>query len=164
MRKFRRKNREAPDLEITSFLNLMIILVPFLLLSAAFSQLGVLKINLPSDEATVEQSNKKPLLIEVIVRKNQIELGDGKQLNNIFKNKADGSYDFVSLSKALIEIKADNPDKTDAQVLMESDLKYDVLVKTMDAVSLVQAVSTNGVKEMVELFPAISIGDAPGNN
>lgn len=162
MRKSHRKEKEAPDLEITSFLNLMIILVPFLLMSAAFSQIAILQLNLPTQASGESDTNQKELTIEVIVREKKIQLGDGKQIVQVFPNKEDGSYDFNGLAKSLIQIKANFPNKLDAQVLMEQDLKYDVLVKTMDAVSIVEAVNAEGEKEKVELFPAISIGDAPG--
>ncbi len=163
MRKTHRKDKEAPDLEITSFLNLMIILVPFLLMSAAFSQIAILQLNLPTQAIAGESdSNKKELTIEVIVREKRLELGDGKQIVQVFPNKEDGAYDFTGLAKSLIQIKANFPDKLDAQVLMEQSLKYDVLVQTMDTVSIVEAVNADGEKEKVELFPAISIGDAPG--
>lgn len=162
MRKSHKKSKEAPDLEITSFLNLMIILVPFLLLSAAFSQIAILQLNLPTQASGESDSNKKEINIEVIVRAKRLELGDGKQIVQRFPNKADGSYDFTALAQSLIQIKSNFPDKLDAQVLMEQNLKYDVLIRTMDAVSIVEAVDADGEKEKVELFPAISIGDAPG--
>lgn len=163
MRKVRRKKEEAGDLEITSFLNLMIILVPFLLLSAAFSQLAILQLNLPSDSAAGDETtDKKELNIEVIVRAKRLEIGDGNQIVKRFNNKQDGSYDFIGLQQALIEIKSNFPDKLDAQILMEESLIYEILIQTMDAVSIVEAVNPDsGEMEKVELFPNISIGDAP---
>lgn len=162
MRKIRRKKEEAGDLEITSFLNLMIILVPFLLLSAAFSQIAILQLNLPGDASGEEASDKKELNIEVIVREKRLEIGDGNQIVKRFNNKEDGSYDFIGLQQSLIEIKSNFPDKLDAQILMEEALIYEILIQTMDAVSIVEAVNPeSGEMEKVELFPNISIGDAP---
>ena len=40
--------REAVELNITAFMNLMVILVPFLLITAVFSQVAILDLNLPS--------------------------------------------------------------------------------------------------------------------
>jgi biopolymer transport protein ExbD len=41
----RSKNRDTnPELDITSFMNLMVILIPFLLLDAVFTQQAVLQV------------------------------------------------------------------------------------------------------------------------
>ncbi|MFC6978348.1 ExbD/TolR family protein [Microbulbifer taiwanensis] len=42
------RNKEAPELDITAFLNLMVVLVPFLLVSAVFSRVTILELNMPS--------------------------------------------------------------------------------------------------------------------
>jgi len=58
------------------------------------------------------------------------------------------------------QIKLRFPDKTDATVLAESDTPYDVLVHVMDAVRVGHTVQ--GAKVVpADLFPDISIGDAP---
>ena len=43
----RRYDGESTELNITAFMNLMVILVPFLLITAVFSRLAVLELNLP---------------------------------------------------------------------------------------------------------------------
>ena len=42
-----RRNKEPAELQITAFMNLMVVLVPFLLITAVFSQMAVLDLNLP---------------------------------------------------------------------------------------------------------------------
>jgi hypothetical protein len=62
----------------------------------------------------------------------------------------------------LLRLKAQYPEKEDAIILMEPDIKYDYLIEIMDAVR--GAVErTEGSKEVKNtvLFPKISIGDAP---
>ncbi|MEZ5566521.1 MAG: hypothetical protein R3F24_13915 [Gammaproteobacteria bacterium] len=44
----RRRNTETPGLEITAFMNLMVVLVPFLLITAVFSRLAIIELNLPA--------------------------------------------------------------------------------------------------------------------
>ena len=46
-RKSGRRNVETAELNITAFMNLKVILVPFLLITAVFSRLEVLELNLP---------------------------------------------------------------------------------------------------------------------
>ena len=57
-------------------------------------------------------------------------------------------------------IKEKFPDKTDATVLPEPNVPYDVLVQVMDALRAGRQVQGAKVVE-VALFPDISIGDAP---
>ena len=156
-----RKHKDPPDLDITSFLNLMVALVPFLLITAVFSRIAILHLNLPTGGGSADAAEKK-ITIEVIVRKDQIEIGDGKQIVMRIANTEDGEYDIKMLGETLAEIKRNYPDKQDSTVLMEADLEYRILVKVMDAVSSYEMESEDGTVERYELFPQISIGDAPG--
>ena len=58
--KFIHKNytKEAVELNITAFMNLMVILVPFLLITAVFSRLTILELNLPALDAASEKQEK----------------------------------------------------------------------------------------------------------
>jgi len=152
------RDKEPPELNITSFMNLMVVLVPFLLISAVFSQITILQLNLPSSAAATK-NNKKEIRIEVVVRKNQIELGDGVRLIKRIRNTEEG-YNVKELSKVLLAIKKKNPNKKDATILMEPDIEYDALVKLMDAIGTAEVVQGLSVQKVV-LFPEISIGDAP---
>jgi len=145
---YRRPKKEPPELNITTFLNLMVVLVPFLLITAVFSRITILELSLPSGEGN--KDTKQQLVIEVIIREKGIEVGNGKQVLArlpILKAKdveirfdEDGSvdtsslYDVKLLSEFLIKIKGKYPSKTDATVLMEPDIQYRVLIRVMDAV------------------------------
>ena len=66
------------------------------------------------------------------------------------------------LSKMLMRLKAQYPDKEDATVLLEPEIAYDYLIRIMDAVrgAEIREDGSESVQKMV-LFPDISIGDAP---
>lgn len=64
---YRRKDKEVPELDITTFLNLMVVLIPFLLISAVFSRVTVLELDVPTGGAG--KVDKPKLVLEVIVRK-----------------------------------------------------------------------------------------------
>lgn len=156
-----RRNVETAELNITAFMNLMVILVPFLLITAVFSRLAILELNLPG--ASTEPADPQDELVfqlEVIVRDAAIEVGD-RNLGafGIYPNEG-GAYDFDALSAKLAEIKARYPDKTDAAILLEPDISYDTLVQVMDRVRIQEVVNDNVVARQ-DLFPDISIGDAP---
>ena len=60
----------------------------------------------------------------------------------------------------MIEVKQSHPDITAVTLLLEPNVPYDTLISTMDAVRVAQA-SNGGETLKVELFPDMSIGDAP---
>ena len=53
------RNKEAPELDITAFLNLMVVLVPFLLVSAVFSRITILELNIPTAAGASQPSKVK---------------------------------------------------------------------------------------------------------
>jgi biopolymer transport protein ExbD len=156
----RRMIEQSTDINITAFMNLMVILVPFLLITAVFSRITILQLNLPA-AATQEQNQPQPEFdLEVIVRKDSIEVGD--RSGGLIKRlplTATG-YDFEQLSQLLRQIKARFPEKLDATLLLDGDTPYDTLVQVMDRVRVAQVATATGVQS-AELFPEISIGDAP---
>lgn len=156
-RKHRRQ--EQAELNITAFMNLMVILVPFLLITAVFSRLAILELNLPS---STDQPDMEPetIQLEVIVRENRVEVGERNAGLMTVLPMIDDGYDLVSLTDYLKRVKAKYPDKLDATILLEPDVPYDVLVQVMDAVRVFEAVQ-DGEQIQAELFPEISIGDAP---
>jgi biopolymer transport protein ExbB/TolQ len=149
-------------LNITAFMNLMVILVPFLLITAVFSRLAILELNLPGSSSEPVEPQDQTFQLEIIVRQDKIEVGDRNQgLLGIYPNGEDG-YDYIALADKLLELKERYPTKTDASILLEQDIAYDTLVQVMDTVRVAQEVDEDkGVIDRSDLFPNISIGDAP---
>ncbi len=156
----KRGPRESPELDITTFLNLMVILIPFLLISAIFSRVAILELSVPTG-AGAGASNKPNFTIEVIVRRAGLELANGSQVVAAIPKK-DGQYNLERLSEMLMRLKKDYPEKEDATVLMEPDIEYDYLIQVMDTVreANIEDEELEMIQQMV-LFPSISIGDAP---
>jgi len=157
-----RRNVETAELNITAFMNLMVILVPFLLITAVFSRLAILELNLPGSSSEPVEPQDQTFQLEVIVRADKIEVGDRNQgLLGIYPNSGDG-YDYEALSTKLSELKDRYPSKTDAAILLEQDIAYDTLVQVMDRVRVEEEIDDD--EESIvrnDLFPDISIGDAP---
>ena len=155
-----RRNVDTAELNITAFMNLMVILVPFLLITAVFSRLAILELNLPG--SSTERANPQELVfqLEVIVREGRIEVGDRNiGALGIYPNTVDG-YDYEALSAKLSEIKQSYPEKTEAAILLESNIAYDTLVQVMDRVRIQEKIEDQRILRS-DLFPDISIGDAP---
>ena len=157
----RRRHEAVAELNITAFLNLMVILVPFLLITAVFSRVAVLELNLPGPSSQTSQAQEQQFNLEVTVREAIIDVGDRNTgLLKRFDRSADGS-DYQALSEYLLDrVKREYPDKTEATLLLEPDIEYDVIVQVMDTLRVVNTIE-NGMMAKAELFPDITIGDAP---
>jgi len=161
----RRHNDATAELNITAFMNLMVILVPFLLITAVFSRLAILELNLPGSSTEPVEPQDQVFQLEVIVRSDKIEVGDRNQgLLGIYPNTDDG-YDYDAVGNKLAELKERYPDKTDASILLEQDIPYDTLIQIMDTVRVTVDIEVDDDSEETlvrsDLFPDISIGDAP---
>jgi len=158
----RRLRREPSGLDVTAFINLIVVLVPFLLSTAVFTHLSVLELSLPAQSTgALERLSADKLNLEVVIRADAIEVGDriGGLIQNVPKLPS-GHYDVAALATLARAIKEKFPEKTDVTVLPEPSVPYDVLVQVMDALRAGPQVQGTKVIE-VELFPEISIGDAP---
>lgn len=170
MRKRKFKNKEA-DLDITSFMNLMIILVPVLLMSMVFSQTSILELKLPdlASNATPDKDEEKKLL-ELVINADDMVINypAGAPVKRIPKkldpetNELD--YDYTFLSEFLQQLKRSLKDsgieKKDIFILSQQETDYQTIVKSMDTVRSYKAVLVASVVD-AELFPVISLGDAP---
>ena len=154
---YRRRHKDAPELDMTTFMNLMVVLVPFLLITAVFSRITIVELDLPS--AKGPEPTTPTFRVEVVVREAGLEIMDGAQVIAAIP-KADGAYDLSTLSEYLVAIKREYPQKDDASVLLEPDIQYDYLIQIMDAVRSVET-DDGGQTTRADLFTAISIGDAP---
>jgi len=156
----RHRGKDAPELNITAFMNLMVALVPFLLITAVFSRLTILELNLPSSTEAVSET-PQALNLEIIVRGDSLQVADrGTGLLRAIPRNAQDKGLAALTSFLRDEVKAQFPDATSVTILIEPDIPYDTLVQVMDAVR-VDARMIDGRMVQTELFPEISIGDAP---
>ena len=156
----RRGSQDPSDINITAFMNLMVILVPFLLITAVFSRITILELNLPAAAGNAQPDEPLDFHLEIVVHADGIEVGDRE--GGLIKHLplAGAEHDYEQLSKLLQQVKARFPDKLDATLLLEPDTDYETLVQVMDNVRTARVVQAGSVIS-AELFPEISIGDAP---
>lgn len=159
----RRNHRHEPaDINITAFMNLMVILVPFLLITAVFSRITILELNLPAAGSSNAQQEQQ-FELEIIVREDSVEIGD-RNGGLIKRVAATGQgHNFNEISELLQQVKARFPEKLNATLLLEENTPYDTLVQVMDSVRVARVVQAGSV-QLAELFPEIAIGDAPARN
>lgn len=152
---------ESVELDITAFMNLMVILVPFLLITTVFTHLTVLDINLPTtSKSTSAPDKKKSFEVNVVMGDKHYLVTDnnGSIIKKIPTFNTGGH--FKILNSVLKQVKLRYPDKTNITILSQQNSKYDDLINTMDAVRVFNAVEDGEIIQ-ADLFPDISIGDAP---
>lgn len=158
-RKLLRHQRKGGELMLVSMIDIFTVLVTFLLMTAVFSHTVILQLHLPAPQS---QFREPPpgLVLEVLVRKDLLQVADRNSGPlATFPNNAQG-YDYASLTQYLEQVKARFPTMTAASILLEPDTPYDTLVQVMDHVRVFEtSAGLNTVQ--AELFPDVSVGDAP---
>lgn len=158
----KRQSQEAAELNITAFMNLMVILVPFLLITAVFSRMSVLELNLPALDALEEsvEEDSVSLQLQLVVREEQLTLQDANVGVIQTIERTDDDRQWQTLRELLVEVKGRFPEETGIALLLSPGVSYDTMIQIMDRVGSTQQVQV-GTLETVELFPDISLGDAP---
>lgn len=142
-----RGEEEVNELNLIPIMNLIIILIPALLLSAAFVQFAVINVSAPqigsnSNEKPPED-DKPPLNLTVAVTdKGFTVAGTGAVLGGqegteeagpTVPKGPGGEYDYEALTAKLAEIKDAFPDETKVILNAEPDIKYEIIINVMDA-------------------------------
>ena len=162
-RRDRRSSTEPPEINITAFLNLMVVLIPFLLLSAAFNQITMLELYLPAPGYAQNEpaDNEKKFELQIVIRENSLLIQDKN--NGPIKTlpvNADGSYDINGMQRQLAKVKSTHKDVTRITLLSEPQITYEKIVLIMDNVRTFWIDESSG-GYLAELFPDISVGEAP---
>lgn len=163
---FKRKRLEpqSEELDLTALLNVLVVLVSFLLLSAVFSKITIQELNMPplASSPTEPSKDALPLVIEVMLRKDALEIGNGKGITARLPKQGD-RYDTAMLSQNLKLLKDENPGKRDVILLVEPDIDYAAMIAVMDALKFVdvKAPREGSPPLRITLFPNVTVGDAP---
>ena len=163
-----RRERKPAELLLVPMIDIFTVLVTFLLMTAVFSRIAIMQIDLPSSAAA--KPAQPHFRLEIIVRQDGFELTDGQRSIGTIP-KASGGYDLNALSARVLEVKREHPTSEDASVLSEAKVPYDELVQVMDAIrsaelpatdALVAGQAVAGEKTVkIALFTNIALGDAP---
>jgi biopolymer transport protein ExbD len=137
----------------------MVILIPFLLITAVFSRMTVLELNLPALDAKENAQEKVALQLQLVLRENSFDMQDANLgIIKVF-SRTQGETRWDLFTDLLVEIKTRFPEEQDITLLLEPAISYKTLIQVMDRVRSADVVSVLTV-ETIELFPNISIGDA----
>jgi biopolymer transport protein ExbD len=163
MRRLRKQHQEE-DLEMTPFISLLVVLVPFLLITMVFSHISVLDIKLPDAAGGGGGNPLQDEEVELVIRTDHLEVNFPRGvLVKSIPDTASGSPDFTQLSTVLQDLKLTlvsmSKDKKAITILSEPDTDYQTIVSAMDASRSYETTVAASVVT-AELFPEISFGDA----
>jgi biopolymer transport protein ExbD len=154
----KRKAIEDPHLNLTSIMNLVTILIPFLIMAAQFVQLSVIDSTLPAigPPTQVEPpkpDEKPPLQLSLALKSDGIvvlgadriiypdgapEVAEGEKRPPTLPCKSGGEctnvedYDWDGLKQNLNLIKDEYPDDENVILVPNSDTQYEIIVRAMD--------------------------------
>ena len=155
---------DSEEVDLTTLLNIMVVLVSFLILSAVFSKVAIQELNMPPNAGgkAPAANTPPPVIIEVFLRKSGLEIGNGKAVTDrlpLVGNK----YDTTALSQKLKLLKDENMSKKDVVLLIEPDIDYATMISVMDALKFVKvpAPREGSPALTITLFPNVTVGDAP---
>jgi biopolymer transport protein ExbD len=158
-KKYAHRIKKPAELMLVPMIDIFTVLVTFLLMTAVFSRIAIVELDLPS--AAGGPVTEPTFRLEVIVRKAGFELSNGKEVIAAIP-KVNGAYDLKTLSELAQSLKQDHPEQDDASVLLEPEISYDDLIQAMDAIRTVEAPAQAGTEPTrVALFTNIAVGDAP---
>lgn len=157
----RARRLESTEIDLTPYMNLLVVLAPFLLITAVFTRLTVLEVYLPPP-ASAELMSKLPspeeeLVLTISITEKGLVVANGSKIISLVQPTASG-HDLETLSAVLQQIKARFPTVDNAIILSKPEIAYDDLVHVMDATRVV-FVLTEGKKTSYSLFPNISLGE-----
>lgn len=152
--------REMPSengLNLAPILNLVMILIPLLLISIEFEQLGVINVSSPGFVKPITEVAPPPLNLTVAITHTGFQIAArGETLDPVARKDAVGDpepsrYDFATLYERILAIKQANPDETTLSLSADEDIPYEMVITTMDSVRYLRG------EERAELFPDVTL-------
>lgn len=164
----KRKTQEGTDeLDLTPYMNFVMILIPVLMQATEYVKLAMLKIDLPPAKGgasggqaeTPPPPEEETLDLAVAVTKGGFTITSKTATMPIIPLKGD-KYDYAELGKQLWQLKQQvtgrYPDDTKIIIAASLETRYEIIVKTMDASRVY--VDKDGKQHL--LFPDASL--SPG--
>jgi biopolymer transport protein ExbD len=159
MKRIQKRLSGHAELNVTPFMSLFIVLVPALLVSMVFTHITIIDLNFPAGNS-VGEFDPEAVHLEVVVRKDALVVADGRGGAIKTVPTVNGAHDFATFALVMQEVKRRMPEKREITVLLENDTDYQTVVAVMDRVRSFKTLQAMQLVE-AELFPVISLGDAP---
>ena len=171
---------EVKDVNIMPLMNIIMLLIPFLIMSTEFIKIGLINVSAPKIGGAPSQANnpnkpkKKALNLTVQVSKKGLtvmamneKLPQGCNLADLktpgakkfptVKKSANNKHNYKALTKCLVKIKKAYPDEARLIIMADPEIPYYVIVKLMDSSRESPDAKSVTKKERDNLFPEVVI-------
>lgn len=152
----RQIRHEPPEVDITAFMSLMVILIPFLLITAVFSRIAIIELDIGSGEPS-QIADRDPLELQIRVRERSIAVSYRGDERSLSVERTETGSDLAWLTEHAAGLKAKFPSSTQATILFEPQVRFEIIVRVMDAVRWRKLVDGEEI-DAAELFSDLSLG------
>ena len=163
-------------------MNIIMLLIPFLIMSTEFIKIGVINVTAPKIGGQASQNDpankpkEKPLNLHIIVsdkgftvmaKKQKMPEGNcdlksmkegGEKKFPTIKKTEKNEFNYKQLTKCLVAIKKGHIEEEKVIIMADPGIKYKVIVKVMDHSRQSDKVKTLTKKDTNNLFPIVIIG------
>ena len=155
----RKTRRDVYTVDVTAFLSLMVILVPFLLVTAVFSRTSILELQ-PTGDDGVPSAVTESLQLQITVREAFIEVNHRDLEQTVQIDRSSDSSALTALAELAGELKERYPQNLEATLLLEPQIPYDLLIQVLDSLRI-RLAERGDTLQQEPLFPLIALGTAP---
>ena len=150
--KKRKQTNYIIDLNLAPLLSLFVALIPMLLITAIFQEVGIINLYLPTAEETVMEDTDRDagseFTLAVTITPTELSLRKDDQV--LYKDSIGEEMNLEGLTARLVELKGSSPGKRDIVLLLDGSILYQTIINVMDSVR---------EHEGTELYPDISLAD-----
>jgi len=125
---------ETIDVDVTPVMNMFIILIPFLISMAVFTQMSILSFSVPPDAGCgLDQSNGKPKLkMTIVVTNEYLAITHGEKMLDSIPTVENNMTTNILLEK-LKTRRNDTGEQNEAVIAVRDAVKFQNMVRVMDA-------------------------------
>ena len=123
------------EINITPVMNIFVILIPFLLLTATFVKIAIIEFSLPSldSKSGVDAQQLKDLTVLVVgIKPEGFQIKTSERSYPLIGKRANGDFDYAALYARLKEIKDRYPQLEDVIISPAPEIRYQIIVKVLD--------------------------------
>ena len=175
--KWKRAADEEADLDLIPVMNLFMVLIPFLLLGAAFLHMGVIPTSTPTRKKKAVKKKKKKkdekiksVMAQLVVTPDELRLSfsatglDDDKLKHLSANWpiSKGDYPLEELQQKLKKAKQEYVESNTVTVVPHKNFEYQELVKILDVTREMKVgTKKNGDPKFKPLFPVTVFSKFP---
>lgn len=134
----------SAELNIMPFIDIFSMLNTFLLVSAAFINLGIVEVQIPflANSSKSESKPKREVIIDISITKDSIELVSKYSAAPINRQKkifmANDPTEIQNFHNELVAIRVKNPQSEKVTLYSEDDVNYQRLVQVLDQIKFLK--------------------------